>query len=361
MQSSDPQKDGNSQRKLTLARSILPESLVGRFFGVGSLVEAVLDDAQDYVLRLALPYAYQRPEDPKEDMIRQFGALLKGFEDEGTFIYDASLDAYRGMLDDDDILLPLPSNFRSIYALPKGRSFPFFKIEHTAPSTMCYSIRGMDGKQHLTPQMFRFFSALMSRVAHGYQKHFAESVKNLVICQDDPAFGFVVEAIKVGNAPGLTARQMMRTTDSIYPEGVIPAYHYCYDWRILEEEGTHLIWQSKPKIAHLDLLTYPPVIDQAQAELINKFLDRGGCIALGILPNVDTAYHESVIEYFNKSLRTALSSLAAAGVSMDLMQANCMVSTQCGLSGATPALSREIHLLDKRYSEITIETLNEYR
>ncbi len=361
MQPSNPQKDGDSQRRLALAKSILPESLVGRFFGVGSLVEAVLDDAQEYVLGLALPYAYQRPENPKEDMIRQFGALLKGFEDEGTFIYDANFDAYCKMLSGEDILLPLPENFRSTYTLPKGRNFPFFKSEHTAPSTMCYSIRGIDGKQHLTPQMFRFFSALMSRVARGYQKHFADSVENLVICQDDPAFGFVVEAINVGNAPGLTAQQMMKTTDSIYPEGVIPAYHYCYDWRILEEDGTHLIWQSKPKIAHLDLLTYPPDIDQVQAELVNKFLDMGGCIALGILPNVDTAYHESVIEYFNKSLRTTLSRLDAAGVSMDLMQANCMVSTQCGLSGATPALSREIHLLDKRYAEITIETLNEYR
>lgn len=361
MQPSNSQKGGNGQRKLALTRSILPESLVGRFFGVGSLVEAVIDDAQEYVLGLAMPYAYQRPEDPKEDMIRQFGALLKGFEDEGTFIYDASFDAYCEMLSSEDPLLPLPENFRSTYTLLRGRSIPYFKTEHTAPSTMCYSIRGIDGKQDLTPQMFRFFSALMSRVARGYQKHFAYSVENLVICQDDPSFGFVAEAIKVGNAPGLTARQMMKATDSIYPEGVIPAYHYCYDWRILEEDGTHLIWQSKPKITHLDLLTYPPVIDQAQAELINKFLDLGGCIALGILPNVDTAYHESVIEYFSKSLRTTLSRLASAGVNMDLMQENCMVSTQCGLSGGTPALSREIHLLDKRYSEITIEMLNEYR
>jgi hypothetical protein len=344
-----------------LAKSILPEKLVGRFFGVGSLTEAVLDDAQDYVLDLALPYAYQRPESPEEDMIRQFGALLKGFEDEGTFIYDASLDAYREMLQNDNPLLPLPENFRSIYALPKGRRFPFFKSELTAPSTMCYSIRGIDGKQHLTPQMFRFYSTLMSRVAKGYQKHFADSVEKMIICQDDPSFGFVAEAIKVGNAPGLTARQMMKTTDSIYPDGIIPAYHYCYDWRVLEEEDTHLIWESKPKIAHLDLITYPPVVDEAQAELMNRFLDSGGCIALGILPNVDSAYHESVIEYFRKSLRTTLSHLAATGVSMDLLQTRCLVSTQCGLSGATPSLAKEIHLHDKRYSEIVMEMLKEYR
>jgi hypothetical protein len=344
-----------------LAKSILPEKLVGRFFGVGSLVEAILDDAQDYVLNLALPYAYQRPESPEEDMIRQFGALLKGFEDDGTFIYDAGLDAYREMLENDDPLLPLPENFRSIYTLPKGRSFPFFKNELTAPSTMCYSIRGIDGKQHLTPQMFRFYGTLMSRVAKGYQKHFADSVGKMIICQDDPSFGFVAEAIKVGNAPGLTARQMMKTTDSIYPDGIIPAYHYCYDWRVLEEEHTHLIWESKPKIAHLDLITYPPVVDEAQAELMNRFLDSGGCIALGILPNVDSAYHESVIEYFRKSLRTTLSHLAATGVSMDLLQTRCLVSTQCGLSGATPSLAKEIHLHDKRYSEIVMEMLKEYR
>ena len=83
----------------------LPPELAGHFLGVGSLVESKFGEAMDYVLNLALPYAYQRPKLPEEDMIRQFGALLDGFEREGTFIYDVTLDAFNEMIEDEDSLI----------------------------------------------------------------------------------------------------------------------------------------------------------------------------------------------------------------------------------------------------------------
>ncbi len=301
---------------------------------------------------MKLPYAFQRPAKPEEDMLRQFGAFLDGFEEQGTFIYDVDYDAYNAMIHDDEEIVPEKTYFSSLYELSQYCPFPFLKTQLTAPSTMCYSIRGMDGRQHLTPQMFRFFSRLMSRVALGYVSFFKDQVENLIICQDDPSFGFVSEAIEVGNVHGLTARFMMNTTDQIFPRGTIPAYHYCYDWRVLSENGTHLIWESKPKIAHIDMITYPPDVEETQAELINSFLQSGGAIALGVLPNVDSTYAESVLSYFEKSLERTMSVLVKSGVNINLLEENSMVSTQCGLSGASPELSREIHQNDQRYAEI---------
>ena len=173
-----------------------------------------------------------------------------------------------------------------------------------------------------------------------------------MVCLDDPALGFVIDMIENGKAPGLIPKQIMGSTDSILPSGVIPIYHYCYDWRVLNSEGIHLLWESGPKIAHLDMVSYPPNIDSEQAELVNNFLEAGGGIALGVLPNVDTAYERGVLPIFEESLLRTLQLLQESGVDLSLLQSNALVSTQCGLSGASPEVSREIHNGDERYPEI---------
>lgn len=329
--------------------------------GVGSLVEETANSALEYILDLCLPYAFQRPSNPDEDMIRQFGALLPGFEEKGTFIYDPDFDSFQDILQNEEGLVPNERYFGSLYELKNHVPFKFLKVQATAPATMCYSIRGDDGRQHLTPQMFKFYTSLVARIVRGYVQFFNGDVEQLIVCQDDPSFGFVTEAINAGNVPGLSAHHIMKITDQLYPKEIIPAYHYCYDWRVLTEDDTHLIWQSKPKIAHLDMITYPPEVDASQAELINKFLESGGAIALGVLPNVDDAYSESVISYFEKSLKAAISLLIESGVNINLLEENSMVSTQCGLSGASPKLSRIIHEHDKEYPEILKRTCAEFR
>jgi hypothetical protein len=198
----------------------------------------------------------------------------------------------------------------------------------------------------------------MERIGTGYLKHFEKNVQTLFVCLDDPAFGFVADLIETGKAPGLSARQIMKVTDRILSLFKVPIYHYCYDWRILESEGIHLLWNSAPKIAHLDMIAYPPDISSEQSELINRFLEQGGGIALGVLPNTDAGYNGSVIDVFKQSLTKTLKLLEKSGVDLNLLRYNMLVSTQCGLSGASPKLSREIHQGDTKYPEIVANTLD---
>jgi hypothetical protein len=319
---------------------------------VGSLVESQFGKAWEYVQNLNLPYAYQRTVLQEEDMIRQFGVLLQDFEKAGTFIYDVTHDSFNEMLQDDTPLIPEEKYFHSLYEMIERGPFSRFKTQLTAPASMCYSIRDSSGQQQLTPQMFHFFSTLMERVGKGYLKHFKNHVQTLFVCLDDPALGFVVDLIETGKAPGLSANQIMKTTDRVLSLFKVPIYHYCYDWRSLEAEGNHLLWNSSPKIAHLDMVAYPPEIDSEQSELINTFLEKGGGIALGVLPNTDSAYNGTVLDVFKQSLSKTLTLLYKSGVDLDLLKQRVIVSTQCGLSGASPELSREIHQGDAIYPEI---------
>lgn len=199
----------------------------------------------------------------------------------------------------------------------------------------------------------------MKRIAEGQKNHLKAHCENLILCQDDPALGFVIEIISRGDVSNLTLKHIVKGTDNIYPSDVIPSYHYCDDWRKLMFNDWHAIWNSKPKITHLDVLAYPPEIESLQAEMINRFLEDGGGIALGVLPNRDDSVNGEISAVLNRNLRSTLKAFLESGVSLDLLEPRCMVSTQCGLYAASESLARNIHFESSQFSGIYSEVFSE--
>lgn len=288
-------------------------------------------------------------------MIRQFAALIDEFEEIGDFILDIDMYTYRDITENDEPLLVEEKNLHSLFAMMDGTRYPYFKTQQTAPATMCFSIRGSDGKQLVNRYMFHFFESLMRRISVGQYEQLLKHCDTIILCQDDPGLGFVKQMIESGRVKDLTLKHIIELTDGIYPKQVIPAYHYCDDWRILEHESWFPLWESKPKIVHIDVNRYPPEIDTEHAERINDFLRRGGGLALGILPNIDDAYEKPILETLEENLAKTLSTCQKSGIDMDLLENNSMVSTQCGLSGASPKLSREIHTLSSEFRSIFLK------
>ena len=336
---------------------LLPRGLAGHFFGVGSLGEPDPELPVDYVKKLKIPYTYSITALREEDMIRQFAVLVDGFEEDGDFILDVDIHAYREMISDDDPLLVDQQHGHSLYLMMNGTKYPFFKSQQTAPATMCFSIRDSGGKQHITQKMFHFFVRLMSRLAIGQVEHLSEFCETLILCQDDPGLGHVFEYINQGQVPDLTLREIIRKTDSIYPDSVIPAFHYCDDWRLLDFDGWFPLWESIPKLAHIDVVRYPPEVNQEQAEKMNEFMKHGGGLALGALPNVDDSYSKSILETLEINLNQSFQLLKESGVDLDLVESNTLVSTQCGLSGASPELSRNIHHESSKFQDVFLQVL----
>lgn len=332
-----------------MKKPILPEELIGHFLGVGSVGETDPKVPLSYVKPLRVPYAYELPTLREEDMIRRFASLVDGFEEKGDFVMDVDMYSYRDMTEDDSPLLPDEAHAHSLYSMIENASYDFFKTQQAAPSTMCFSTRGADGKQLVTRAMFHFYSSLMSRAARGQAKHLSQCSRNLILCQDDPALGFVSKMLQEGKGEGLTLKHIIRSTEKVYPEGVIPAYHFCDDWRKLTEDDWYILWDGPPKIIHIDLLSFSPDIDSKHAEKLNSFLDSGGSIALGILPNVDSGFAKPVIETLRQNLARTLQSFHKSGVNVSLLDDRAMISTQCGLSRASSSLCREIHGKSKEF------------
>jgi hypothetical protein len=336
----------------------LPENLAGQFFGVGSLGEKDHTAPLEYVKKIALPYSFQITALREEDMIRQFGATVDGFEEAGNLVLDVDIHTYREIISEDEAILPKEKYMRSLYSMMDGTRYPFFKTQQTAPATMCFSIRGTDGKQLLNLSMFHFFERLMERIAKAQVEHLSKHCDSIIICQDDPALGFTKNMIETGQVKDITLEQIIQRTDRIYPKEAIPAYHYCDDWRDLQEDGWYMLWDGAPKLVHIDVLRYPPDMSSGHAEKLNEFMKKGGGLALGVLPNIDDAYKRPVSETLETNLTSTLSLLSRCGVDMDLVKRNAMVSTQCGLSGASIELTREIHEQSNQFKSSFIGILD---
>ena len=337
--------------------NLLPKELAGHFFGVGSLGEPNPAVPVGYVKNIKLPYAYSITSLREEDMIRQFAVLVEEYEEDGDFILDVDIHTYREMVYDDQPLMLDKEHGHSLYLMMDGTKYPFFKTQQTAPATMCFSIRDSGGKQHVTQNMFQFFLKLMTRIAEGQVEFLSKSCDNLILCQDDPSLGYVIEMVNQGQVPGLTLKDLIQKTDSAYPESVIPAYHYCDDWRLLDFDAWFPLWESKPKLTHIDVVRYPPEVSHEQAAKMNEFMKAGGGLALGALPNVDDSYSKPILETLESNLKQSFQLMRDVGVDLDLVKANTMVSTQCGLSGASPKLSREIHEESTKFQDIFLNIL----
>ena len=337
--------------------SLIPRELAGHFFGVGSLGEPNPSVPVEYVKKIKIPYTYSITALHEEDMIRQFAYLAEGYEEEGLFILDLDIHSYREMIDDDEPLMLDKEHGHSYYLMKNGTNYPFFKTQQTAPATMCFSTRGSDGKQHLSQNMFLYFLKMMERVAIGQIQHLREFCETIILCQDDPALEFVAVMANRGRIPGLTLKEIIQRTDSIYPESVIPAFHYCDDWRRLNFDGWYPLWENKPKLAHIDVVRFPPEVSAEQAERMNEFMKQGGGLALGALPNVDDSYSKSILETLETNMSQSFRLMKESGVDLDLVERNTMISTQCGLSGASPKLSREIHEKSSNFHEVFLEVL----
>jgi hypothetical protein len=306
----------------------------------------------EYIKKLKLPYVYQLTYSRDEDMIRQFAAIIDEFEEVSDFILDVDIHTYREITTEDEPLLPDKVNIGALYSLMDGTSYPFFKTQQTAPSTMCFSIRDSEGNQLVNRSMFHFFERLMTRIAQGQFDQLKDNCKTIIFCQDDPGLGFVKNMIESGKVTDIAFEQIIEKTDSIYPKGVIPAFHFCDDWRTLRQDDWYPLWESRPKLAHIDVVRYPPEVDLEQAEKMNKFMENGGGLALGVLPNVDDGFSEPVLDTLRTNLKRTFKAFTSSGVSLELVQRNSMISTQCGLSGASPKLTRDIHEVSREFSAI---------
>jgi methionine synthase II (cobalamin-independent) len=102
------------------------------------------------------------------------------------------------------------------------------------------------------------------------------------------------------------------------------------DWSILLETSAQILSVDAHNYAE-SLSLYP--------EAVSVFLDRGGSIAWGIIPQDEPGIEKATAENLVEKLEAAWELLVAKGISKDDILTSCFITPSCGLGSVPPAIA----------------------
>ncbi len=139
---------------------------------------------------------------------------------------------------------------------------------------------------------------------------------------------------------------------AIHSEGALAGVHCCgnTDWSLLLDTSVDVL--------NLDAFGYLEALSLYPAEL-RAFLDRGGIVAWGIVPNNETIHSVSagdLAERLWDGLRQLSERAAGRGVSIaaeDLL-GRCLLTPSCGLGTASPEVADQVYVTLTALKEILL-------
>lgn len=99
------------------------------------------------------------------------------------------------------------------------------------------------------------------------------------------------------------------------------------DWSLLLETSLDILSFDAYNYAE-SLSLYP--------EQVGAFLDRGGIIAWGIIPNQQEALEGETVESLTFRLEEAMALLTRKGIGREVLLQHCLITPSCGLASLTP-------------------------
>ncbi|HBX70573.1 MAG TPA: hypothetical protein DEH25_14625 [Chloroflexi bacterium] len=290
----------------------------------------------------------------RENMYTQYGAVLPAvvIDDEKekiTFnttedITPALETFYMPFLEEnlDYFHLP-PEHAQGFYAmLEQLRATPgeWIKGQVTGPISMGLTVVDQDLRSSLYNEMLA--DALVKNAAMNarWQIRQLKSVRpNVIIFVDEPYMASFGSAfISLSREQVIT--MLNEVFEAIHAEGGLAGVHCCAntDWSVLLD--------TQVDILNLDAYGYLQNLALYPAEL-RRFLDRGGVIAWGIIPNneqIDFVTPQGLADQLREGLALICEKAAARGVSIDPQEfeTRSLISPACGLGPTTPEIADKV-------------------
>ena len=324
---------------------------------IGSMPHASAEAACEAVLRF-LPQLPAWPQLPRhswlEGMYAQFADGLPGVVEKGDRIHidtDKDVDQSLRQLQEDYEAMAVDS-----YAMSRERAAGFYaflasgpgnpravKGQITGPVSCGLSITDQDRKPILYHDIFSDALAKHLRLKAAWQeKKLASLGYPTIMFVDEPymsAYGSAHFALSREQATSLleTVLGGIKGTKGV---------HCCgnTDWSLLLSTSAQIISFDAYNYAHT-LPLYP-------AE-VKAFMDRGGAIAWGIVPNEEKSLAGETLSSLRDRLEEAMAPFTRKGITLRQLLSQGLVTPSCGLSALSPEASlTALDLLSQLSSEM---------
>jgi hypothetical protein len=288
----------------------------------------------------------------RENMYAQFSASLPSLtldEDAGKIIFDthaeiteAVLPFYESFLADDLDAFALSPDYAAGFPamLEVLREVPgeWAKGQVTGPISIGLTITDQDLRASLYNDQLVDVIVKNAAMNARWQVRELNSVRpNVIISVDEPymaSFGSAYISLSREKAISM----LDEVFDAIHQEGALAGVHCCgnTDWSVLLATTVDILnLDAYGYLEHLSL--YP--------DELSAFLDRGGLVNWGIVPNNDdvyTASPEGLAAQLRQGIKQILNKADLRGLDrMDKLSTQGLITTSCGLSPATVNISEQ--------------------
>ncbi len=316
---------------------------------IGSLPHENPAEAVDLVVRYLekVPYWPQLPAlGFGENMYAQYSTKLPGVDIDAKakritvdlMNYDPE-QFYQAVLSEDLDYFTYPKeNFHGLYEL-LSRKLPAglkaIKGQVTGPVSLGLQISDSTGKSVIYDEAYsEIVRKNLNLMLRWQERELQKKCSRALLFLDEPSLSLV------GTPFAAISPEKVTTWINEVFENVncLKGLHCCgnTDWPT--------VLRTNVDVLSFDAYNYGHTISLYPEE-VKRFLEKGGCIAWGIIPNQEDDLRLSSVSGLIEKLERNMASLVAKGVDLELLHRTSLLTPQCGLGTVDEALAMEALLL----------------
>ncbi len=294
----------------------------------------------------------------KEDMVVQFSQGFPGIvEGENSIYVDRTIDIdkplealYSAYLDNDAEKYPVDAEYASgLYELVSRTDLKPIAVKGqiTGPISWGLSVTDENKRAVLYDEVLSDAAARLLRLKAGWQQNMLSKLSSkTIIFIDEPSmasYGSAFFSLPRENVISLLEEVLGGIKD-------ISGIHCCgnTDWSLILGTSTDIL--------SFDTYNYAQSLTLYPAE-VKKFLDRGGAIAWGIVPNSEDNLNKETAASLKDRLEEAIAPFTRNGIPLKQLLEQALVTPSCSLSYISQdAAARTLELL----ADLSVEIRKQY-
>lgn len=234
------------------------------------------------------------------------------------------------------------SFLRSVQA--SGKRLPFIKVQVTGPLSFGMTVTDQYKRPIFYDPVFRDVAVKgMGLKAIWLLKTFRPFADNVIVFFDEPGLSAYGSTAYLGVSKTDVIESLDDVMSMVLSAGGIPGVHCCgnTDWGVLMETCARII--------NFDAVDYTESLS-IYARDLKGFLDKGGVLAWGAVPNTERAAEEDAT-VVAKRISAGMKTLEKSGIDTELLTRKIVVTPACGCAGLSLTHAAAVYGLLAEFQE----------
>lgn len=220
----------------------------------------------------------------------------------------------------------------------EGTKRPLVKVQVTGPLSFALTVTDEQKKPIFYHPIFRDVAVKSTGLkAIWLLEQFKPVAENVVVFFDEPSLSAYGSSAFLGVSEKDVIESLDEVISMALERGGFPGVHCCgnTDWGLVARTATRII--------NFDAVDYLETVG-IYADKISEFLEKGGWLAWGAVPNTERVEEETV-EDVRVRIREGIKLFEKAGIDRTLLQNHMILTPACGCAGLSPDHTAKVYRL----------------